>query len=157
MEEAWQEALSGFDAVWQRVQGGEVPALLPTQPEPGGEAVLLERLLGCMAETEAVYRAAPGRETEALRRMAAQCRQDFQKLKAEYYLRSGDVFTPAPEHQGAESLPALLRLAWHRERALAEALREAELHGLVASCPEMAERSRQRRERVFELLCRVLH
>lgn len=157
MEEQWQEALSGFDAVWQRVQSREA-LTLPPQPETGGETALLERLLCCMAETEAVYRAASGRETEVLRRMAAQCRQDLQKLRAEYYLRSGEVYMlPAPERRPAESLPALLRLAWHRERALAEALREAELHGLAASCPALAERSRQRRERVFELLCQALH
>lgn len=156
MEEAWQEALSGFDAVWQRVQGGDVPAL-PPQPEPPGEAALLEGLLCRMAEAEAAYRGAGGREPEALRRLAGQCRQDLQRLRAEYYLRTGETALPAPARQPAESLPALLRQVWHRERALTEALREAELHGLGASCAALAERSRQRREQVFELLCRALH
>ena len=156
MEEVWQEALSSFDAVWQRVQG-EAPPPLPPQQEPLGEDALLERLLGRMAETAAVYRAAAGRETETLRRLAAQCRQDLQKLRAEYFLRSGKSFAPVPERQQEKSLPALLRRAWQAEQDLGEALRAAELYGLGPMCAQLAARSKQRRERVFELLCRVLH
>ena len=156
MEEVWQEALSGFDAVWQRVQGEELPAP-PTQSEPLGETALLEGLLQRMAETAAAYRSANGREAEPLRRLAAQCRQDLQRLRAEYFLRSGETFVIPPAGQPEKSLPALLRRAWHAERDLTEALRAAELRGLGPLCGEMAERSRQRREQVFDLLCRVLH
>lgn len=155
MEETWQEALSGFDAVWQRVQGEA--AAPPPQAVAPEETALLGRLLHCAAETAAAYRGPAGREGESLRRLAAQCRQDLQMLRAEYYLRTGEKFAFPPPGPPQGSLPALLRVAWHRERDLTQALREAELRGLGPLCATLAEHSQQRREHLFELLCRVLH
>ena len=117
MENEWETALQGFDAVWQRVQGGGVQPL-PGVPDVTGSAALAQAICG-EAAGERHYACAAcmtgGRSADTLRAMAAECAGSLRRLQTEYFLETGDTLVPEAAPPPADGLPGCLRRAYLRE------------------------------------------
>ena len=162
MDEEWKRALSGFDAVWQRVSPRE-SGLIPAEPKQSGEGQLRDFLAAEAARTayySAVARTADGRCAEMLRSLSADCGKCTQKLKTEYFLLTGETWTAAPKRLQTDGLLGYLRRAYLTEEAAArhygEAAAETENETLRTLYAELAECCTRRRESVRALVCRIM-
>lgn len=110
-------SLSKFDGVWQRVTGTQ-------NGSPLRELIRNEL---CTASYDAILaRRVTGRARAALSAQAASARRRARRLRAELFIRSGEVYAPSercdvPE---AKQLPAL-RAAFERSTAAAAAYEKA--------------------------------
>ena len=146
MEEEFSRELRGFDAVWQRVQGKEQPVMAPA-PQVLAELLRLEA--AGAAEYSALCRLSRGRGEDALRRMAAQCRENLRQLRALWFLESGSTALPEPPALPADGFLGYLRRAYLRESAagaqyLAAAAGDREhaelFSGLAKACAQRREK-----------------
>ena len=162
MDEQWNAALDGLEAVWQRVSAQSAPAAPPppADAEIRAAAGMLRGLLTQEAEKTAQYaaaaRSAGGRTADALRALSRDCGRCLQTLRTEYYLLTGEEFSPQMPTPRRTALRACLRRAYLMEDAAARAYGEAAARAgsgrLRRMLAELAERSGVRREQVRSLL-----
>jgi len=168
VDEEWKDALRNFAEVWGRVhpEANTMPEL-PSAPAAPGKprgAELLHRSLlwewTMAAHYAAVANLCPGRSGETLRTLAADCRGCRKRLKAEYFLLTGEQVRFTPPRLPHDGLPGYLRRAYLAEsageREYLSAASEAEQPGLGEMFRELAEHCARRRESLRELVRRIM-
>ena len=158
MDENWAETLSGFDAVWQRVQGRQPPEEAPRNA-PGMAELIRGEAEGARYYT-ALARLCTGRSADAFAAMAAECRRSLKRLQTEFFLETGDTCAVGRESLPCDGALGYLRRAYLREgRAAQDYLRasaSAEGEALRLLYGELSRLCTRRREKLFGLAEQML-
>lgn len=128
MEQALLTALDGFDAVWQRVLSGKEAAPEAPPTDPAEDA--LDTAMALWARYGAFARQVRGEAGARFAALAEETRGLVRTLQTEYFLRNGDLYSPA-----GTALPPVfgvlsgMRRAYDTEQRLA---RQLEDHAALA-------------------------
>ncbi len=121
MEQEILNALSGFDAVWQRVVSGKDG----TAPDIPAEEGPLERAMGLWETYTYFARRVRGPAGARFKTLAGETRFVVRALQTEHFLRTGDLYSPGAV--GPMTAPGVLtgmQRAYNAERQLARQLSE---------------------------------
>lgn len=115
-----KNSLSGFETVWQRVGAGTQAgnAAAASESAAAGEEERLRAFMLSAAGASTLYSSLARRFRGAapvLERLAAEERAQLRALTLEYYLLTGDSFTPRVQPVGTDGLLSTLRAAWLAE------------------------------------------
>lgn len=153
MDENWAETLSGFNAVWERVQGHQPPEEAP-RGAPGMAELIRGEAEGAQYYA-ALARLCAGRSADAFAAMAAECCRSRKRMETEFFLETGDTCLTEPEPLPCDGALGYLRRAYLREgRAAQEYLRasaSAEGEALRLLYGELSRLCTRRREKLFGL------
>lgn len=156
--------LRSFSEVWPRVsavQQTAVPAApLPDADAAPGEAERLRAFMRSAVNASAMYSALARRFKGAaplLNLLAAEERSHMSALSVEYYLLTGDSFTPRPSPPENDALLSALRRAWQAEgRSEQSYLSAAQISPLGALYRAHAENEHRHRALLRGLIARTL-
>ena len=154
-----ESILRDFSEVWPRVGTVQQSAAPPTDGAPG-EAERLRAFMRSAVNAEAMYTALARRFKGAsplLNLLASEERGHMSALSVEYYLLTGDSFTPRPAPPGNDALLSALRHAWQAEGVSEQSyLRAAQISPLGALYRAHAENERRHRALLRGLIARTL-
>lgn len=159
-----ESTLRAFSEVWPRVSAAHLPAApaapLPEADAAPGEAERLRAFMRSAVNASALYTALARRFKGAaplLNLLAAEERGHISALSVEYYLLTGDSFTPRPAPPDSDGLLSALRRAWQAEGVSEQSyLSAAQISPLGPLYRAHAENERRHRALLRGLIARTL-